>query len=76
VAESFFSSLKTELTDGASYHSQADASPQSVSTSRRSTKLVRRHSYLDYHSPIQFELKNQDGRIRGIIRLSAESGQA
>jgi putative transposase len=58
VAESFFSSLKTELTDGASYHSHTDALAAVGEYIEAFYNLVRRHSYLDYDSPIQFELMN------------------
>jgi putative transposase len=58
VAESFFSSLKTDLTDGASYHSHADALAAVCEYIEAFYNLVRRHSYLDYDSPIQFELMN------------------
>jgi putative transposase len=64
VAESFFSSLKTELTDGASYHSHADALAALGEYTEAVYNLVRRHSYIDYDSLIQFELKNQMARSR------------
>ncbi len=63
VAESFFGTLKGELVDHERY-STRDAATVSISDYIDSFyNLQRRHSYLGYVSPIEFELKAQTGAL-------------
>jgi len=55
VAESFFSSLKTELVDHADYRSRDQARQSIFEYIELFYNRRRRHSYLDYISPDQFE---------------------
>jgi putative transposase len=59
VAESFFSSLKNELGDDANYESHAEATASIAEYIEKFYNPVRRHSYLGYNSPIEFELKTK-----------------
>jgi putative transposase len=59
VAESFFSSLKTELVDDSLYESHAQATRSIGEYIDAFYNPVRRHSYLSYASPIEFELKKR-----------------
>jgi putative transposase len=59
VAESFFSTLKTELVDNAQYLTHSQASDSISEYIESFYNPVRRHSYLGYNSPIEFELKSQ-----------------
>jgi transposase InsO family protein len=59
VAESFFSTLKTELTEGVQYETHAEADAAIGEYIDNFYNSVRRHSYLGYRSPIEFELKKQ-----------------
>jgi putative transposase len=59
VAASFFSSLKTELVDDAHYATHHQATTSIAQYIESFYNPVRRHSYLGYNSPIEFELKNQ-----------------
>lgn len=59
VAESFFSTLKTELTHDACYHTHTEAHVAIGQYIESFYNPVRRHSYLGYSSPIEFELKTQ-----------------
>ena len=59
VAESFFSSIKTELVDDTLYDSHAQATESIAEYIESFYNPVRRHSYLSYASPIEFELKKQ-----------------
>jgi hypothetical protein len=58
-AESFFSSIKSELVDDANYDSQASATASIAEYIEKFYNPVRRHSYLGYNSPIEFELKTK-----------------
>ena len=58
VAESFFSSLKTELVDHEGYHSKQDAKQSLFEYIEVFYNRRRRHSYLDYISPVEYELKH------------------
>jgi putative transposase len=55
VAESFFSSLKTELVDHKDYHSKQEAKQSLFEYIEVFYNRRRRHSYLDYVSPVEFE---------------------
>jgi putative transposase len=59
VAESFFSSLKNELVDDDNYESRAQATASIAEYIEGFYNTVRRHSYLGYNSPIEFELKSK-----------------
>ena len=59
MAESFFSSLKTELIDEGNYASLAQATSSIEEYIDLFYNPVRRHSYLGYNSPIQFELRSK-----------------
>lgn len=59
VAESFFSSIKTELVEDARYDTHAQALDSIGEYIDGFYNPVRRHSYLGYTSPIEFELKKQ-----------------
>ncbi len=56
VAESFFSSLKTELVDHEDYHSKQEAKQNLFEYIEVFYNRRRRHSYLDYVSPVEYEL--------------------
>lgn len=59
VAESFFSTLKTELVGDRIYTSQ-DAATMAIGEYVDSFyNTIRRHSHLGYVSPIEFELRRQ-----------------
>jgi transposase InsO family protein len=57
VAESFFSSIKNELVDDANYDSHETATASIAEYIEMFYNPVRRHSYLGYNSPIEFEVK-------------------
>ena len=59
VAESFFSTLKTELVEDQVYDSHAQADDAIGDYIEGFYNTVRRHSFLSYTSPIEFELKTQ-----------------
>ena len=59
VAESFFSSLKTELVEEVVYETHAEATASIAEYIDSFYNPVRRHSYLGYNSPIEFELKSK-----------------
>ena len=59
VAESFFATLRVELVDEERYAGCAAAASSIGAYIDGFYNLRRRHSYLDYVSPIEFELKNQ-----------------
>lgn len=56
-AESFFHSLKVELTHGERYATRQHLRQQVFEYIETYYNLVRRHSALDYLSPVDFELK-------------------
>ena len=55
--ESFFSSLKTERVDRKQYATRDDARADVFDYIERFYNPRRRHSVLDYLSPVQFEEK-------------------
>jgi transposase InsO family protein len=59
VAESFFSTLKTELVGDRIYASYDDADLAIAEYVDTFYNATRRHSHLGYVSPIEFELKRQ-----------------
>jgi transposase InsO family protein len=59
VAESFFSTLKSELDLDAPYHPRAIATAVIVDYIDSFYNPERRHSTLDYLSPIEYELRHQ-----------------
>ena len=59
VAESFFGTLKAELTEHENYASRATAAASIADYIETFYNLQRRHSFLDYVSPIEFELKTR-----------------
>ena len=58
VAESFFASLKTEWVDREDYATPTAAHVSIAEYIDGFYNPTRRHSYLDYVSPIEFELKS------------------
>jgi putative transposase len=58
VAESFFATLRAELVDHASYPTQHVASTSIGDYIDNFYNVERRHSYLDYLNPIEFELRS------------------
>ena len=59
VAESFFSTLKIELVHDEQYTTRADAISSIGDYIHSFYNPERRHSHLDYVSPIEFELKSE-----------------
>ena len=59
VSESFFATLRAELVDGERYFNLAEAEASIGDYIDRFYNVERMHSYLDYMSPIEFELRNQ-----------------
>jgi len=57
VAESFFGTLKTELVDDADYKTKDEARASLFHYIEAFYNRRRRHSYLGYVSPIEFEAK-------------------
>jgi transposase InsO family protein len=57
VAESFFATIKAELTENARYGTRAAGVASIADYIECFYNPQRRHSYLDYVSPIEFELK-------------------
>jgi len=55
VAESFFSSLKTELVDHEDYHTKSEAKQSLFEYIEVFYNRRRRHSYLGYISPVEYE---------------------
>jgi putative transposase len=58
VAESFFSSLKTELVDDEDYFTRSEAKKSIFEYIEVFYNRQRRHSYLGYISPIEYEQAN------------------
>jgi len=58
VAESFFSSLKTELVDHEDYHTKQEAKQSLFEYIEMFYNRRRRHSYLGYISPVEYERQN------------------
>jgi transposase InsO family protein len=58
VAESFFGTLKTELVDHEDYRTRAEARRSLFSYIELFYNRRRRHSYLGYISPVEYEAKN------------------
>jgi transposase InsO family protein len=58
VAESFFGTLKTEWVDHQDYHTHAQAKQDLFEYTEVFYNKQRRHSYLDYLSPAEFERLN------------------
>jgi transposase InsO family protein len=63
VAESFFGTLKAELVDHEHYASRPTAIASIADYVDTFYNLQRRHSFLDYVSPIEFELKAQSAAL-------------
>jgi transposase InsO family protein len=59
VAESFFATLRAELVDHASYASRFDANMSVGDYIDNFYNVERRHSYLGYLNPVEFELRSQ-----------------
>jgi len=59
VAESFFATIKAELIEHATYATHGAAIASIADYIERFYNPQRRHSHLDYVSPIEFELKAQ-----------------
>jgi putative transposase len=55
VAESFFGTLKTELVDDSDYLTRQQAKQSLFEYIEVFYNRHRRHSYLDYVSPVEFE---------------------
>ncbi|UTW44228.1 IS3 family transposase [bacterium SCSIO 12696] len=58
VAESFFGSLKTELVDHEDYRTRQEAKQSLFEYIEVFYNRYRRHSYLGYVSPVEYERKN------------------
>jgi putative transposase len=58
VAESFFGTLKTELVDDERYRNHSEAKQSLFEYIEIFYNRYRRHSYLDYISPAEFECRN------------------
>ena len=58
VAESFFSFLKTELVDHEDYQMKLEAKQSLFEYIEVFYNLQRRHSYLGYISPAEYEWQN------------------
>lgn len=58
VAESFFGSLKTELVDHEDYHTRQQAKQSLFEYIEVFYNRLRRHSYLGYVSPVEYERAN------------------
>ena len=58
VAESFFSSLKTELIDHEDYRTREEARQSLFEYIEVFYNRRRRHSYLGYISPVEFERRH------------------
>jgi len=59
VAESFFATIKAELIEHATHATHGAAIASIADYIERFYNPQRRHSHLDYVSPIEFELKSQ-----------------
>jgi transposase InsO family protein len=59
VAESFFATIKAELIEHTAYATRDAAIASIADYIERFYNPQRRHSHLDYVSPIEFELKAQ-----------------
>ncbi len=55
--ESFFSSLKTERTEGKTYRTRDEARADVFDYIERFYNTIRRHSTIGYLSPVEFERK-------------------
>jgi len=58
VAESFFHTLKVELIHGKTYNTRQEAKTDIFEYIEVFYNRQRRHSYLGYLSPVDFEKKN------------------
>ena len=58
VAESFFGSLKTELVDHEDYRTRDEAKQSLFEYIEIFYNRQRRHSYLGYISPVEYERRN------------------
>jgi len=58
VAESFFGTLKTELTDDEDYITRNDARQSIFEYIEIFYNRQRRHSFLNYMTPVEYEKKN------------------
>lgn len=58
VAESFFGTLKTELTDHEDYRTRAEARQNIFEYIEVFYNRQRRHSFLNYMTPVEYEKKN------------------
>jgi len=63
VAESFFATLKTELVDDELYRTRDAARSSIADYIENFYNIERRHSYLDYVNPIEFELRSAATRV-------------
>ena len=57
VAESFFGTLKTELVDHEDYRTKKEAKQSLFEYVEVFYNRQRRHSYLDYESPVEYEAR-------------------
>jgi hypothetical protein len=64
VAESFFASLKTEWVDRQDYETHTAAVTSLADYIDGFYNTARRHSHLDYVSPIQFEMRSHLAALR------------
>jgi putative transposase len=63
VAESFFGSLKQERVHWKNYQTRSEAQQDILNYITMWYNSYRLHSYLDYHSPNNFELMNVEFKM-------------
>jgi putative transposase len=74
MCESFFATLECELLDRTSFKTQAEARMAVFAFIEGWYNPHRRHSALDYHSPINYERSQQTQSLTASPTLSTESG--
>jgi transposase InsO family protein len=63
VAESFFGTLRAELVDHEQYRTHEAARSSIADYIESFYNIERRHSFLDYLNPIEFELRSAAARV-------------
>jgi transposase InsO family protein len=63
VAESFFGTLRAELIDHEQYRTHEAATRSIADYVERFYNIERRHPFLDYLNPIEFELRSATARV-------------
>ncbi len=75
VAESFFATLKAEHVDHLDFATHAIGTASIGDYIDSFYNTARRHSYLGYVSPIEFELRYKSAALVGIVTLSTPPGE-